>query len=136
MSGWICQIDFQTMTQSVERPPAWTLIRINTSNAENDFKIMKSAKVSKTMNSKYLHLVIFIRSIWCSYPCYLTDARSNCNFHIIIRMSKKLLCNQCFEWWRECILHWLARWLFHPYKTILNLLHLKGIEKSKRSSSM
>ena len=61
-------------------------------------------RYAETMNSKYLHMVIIIRSIWCSYPCYLADASSNCNFDIIIRMSEKLLCNQCFDWWRECIL--------------------------------
>lgn len=56
--------------------------------------IMESPKHPETMNSKYPHLIIVIWSIWRSYSCYLTDASSNCNFDILVRMSEKLLSNQ------------------------------------------
>lgn len=77
----------------------------------------------------YLHLVILIRSFWCSYSCYLTDACSHCNFHINIWMPKKLVHNQCFLRGSECILHWLGRRLFHPRQITLNLLHSEGKNK-------
>ena len=97
-------------------------INRNQRNLKWSWNLQKHPEI---MNSKYPHLVIIIRSIWCSYPCYLADASSNCNFDIIIRMSEKLLCNQCFEWWGECILQWLAWWLFHPWKATLNFLYLQ-----------
>lgn len=55
--------------------------------------LMSSLTTSRPTSLRYLYLIIIIRSIRCSYPCYLTYARGNRNLHINIGMPKELISN-------------------------------------------
>ena len=81
MSSWTCQINFRRMIQSVERPPAYTLIGINLQMNQRNLKmIVKSAKASRNNefkvpsfghHHKEHRVQLFLLSRWCKQQLQL-----------------------------------------------------------------